>query len=166
MISVWRSSLVCWMFWGWYWGYQEYSLHCQSDSVCKFGCILHISGSDLDSCYVSGGRCAGPCFFSIYTVICRLPFSRWPWCLRSIQRQLNDLWTGVGNTRNAAQTEGYYWTFANHNSPESTGQGPWYQLCPTCNKNHSPQKGFSHQFLVHKAALVQQQKKEAFKLIR
>ena len=58
-----------------------------------------------------------------------------------------DLRTGVRNIRNAAQTEGYYWTFANHSSPESTGQGPQYQLCPTRNKKRFPQKGFSHQFL-------------------
>lgn len=44
-------------------GYQEYCLHCQSDSVWRLGCILHISGSVLDCCYVSGGRCAGLYFF-------------------------------------------------------------------------------------------------------
>lgn len=43
---------------------------------------------------------------------------------------------GIRNTRNAAQTEGYYWTFALHSSPENRGQSPWYQLCLTCNKKH------------------------------
>lgn len=85
---LWRSYLVCWMFRGWYRGYQEHSLHCQSDSVWRFGWILHISGSVLGGCYVSEVRSASPWLFSIYKFIFRLPFSRWTWCLGIIQRKI------------------------------------------------------------------------------
>lgn len=157
-LCLWRSYLVCWMFRGWYCGYQEYSLHCQSDSVWRFGCILHISGSVLGGCYVSAVGSASPWFFSIYKFIFRLPFSRWTWCLGIIQRKLYgffDLWMSAGNSRNAALTEGYYWTFANHLSPESTGQTHDAGFAPHVTKNSPLRKVSVTSFCVHKAALVQ-----------